>query len=230
MASQDGPSQSTPLPYSNNQTFPLLKLPRELRNKIYRSVLVHDYYLAPSCYYMERSIVEQMSASPRIRSIKADTQMFCVSQQIHDEAREVFLNNNVFEYQETYDSFRRGPTYGIYKIPRKFQVRSFEGSDAIKNARRIVANFGGRNDMIADFVNLLVQNQHLRSLDLSFDNMTASLLIVCQKALPQLEAIKVRDSVDFDFRPRYYRFRTKLQRERDFEAYLGVLKEKMLAK
>lgn len=201
-------------------------MPRKLQGKIFRSVLAHDRPLAPNnCRY---------HYLPGIYGrIPAETDIFLVSQQIYDEAREIFLDENVFEYEESYDLTTRGPSYVTYKIPRKEQQRSIDGVDAIKNARNTRAMFGDRNDMIADFINLLVQNQRLRSLELRFHNMTVSLLIACQAVLPELEAVKVRDSVVFDFLPRC---RTRLgaqiitKREREFEMYLEVLEKKMLTK
>lgn len=168
------------------------------------------------------------------RQIRADLQIFRVSQQIHDEAREIFLNENEFEYQESYMCYKchkwvKAPRCGMKKVPRCSQNRRFLGVDAIKNTRSVKATFGDRNDMIADFIGLLAQNQHLRSLKLSFENMTDSLLIACQKALPQLEAVKVRDSVVFEFLGRRGRVRAT-RREREFGQYLGVLKENMMAK
>lgn len=230
-------SQSSPLSPSRNQIFPFLKLPRELRDKIYRSALVYDGRLAPSKAYRHRYSYP----------IPAETQLFLVSQQIYDEAREIFLDENVFEYQETYKYIKSGPSYGSYKIPRKEQQRSIDGIDALKNARKIRAMFGGQthlfvgqndmfddqNDMIADFINLLVQNQSPRSLELRFHNITASFVIACQTVLPKLEAVKVRDSAVFDFQPRR---KTRLgaqtftKREREFEEYLEVLEKKMLTK
>ncbi|TID26878.1 hypothetical protein E2P81_ATG01340 [Venturia nashicola] len=218
MAPQGDPTttqsaQLTPLLQSYHQVFPFLKLPRELRDNVYRSVLIHDCHLFHPWYFDSRQI-------------RAETQIFRVNQQIYDEAREIFLAENVFEYRNVYNRFGLEPNCNATRTPRYEQERKLCALDAVKNARHVRAKFRDEKGIVADFINLLAQNQHLRSLELNFA-MRVPLVKIVREVLPKLEVVKVRDSVVFKFVPRLAQ---TTRSKREFEEYLKVLKEKMLAK
>lgn len=168
------------------QSFPFLKLPAELHNKIYRSLLVYDRTLLPGqC---------RRSYSPCI-----DTQVLRVKNQIFKEARDILLEENVFQYPELNQS------YSVDRVlKRASKLRATFSGDAFGHDR-------SRADVnIASFVriaNILLQNSNLRSLRLTFLDPNDRFLKACQKILPRLESIQVRDEVVFLVSPRQkYRY------------------------
>lgn len=207
------------------QSFPFLKLPAELRNKIYRSLLIFDCTLTPFRPY------KQYNFTRKLRQI--DVTIIRVNKQIYSEARDIWLKENEFEYQEIYDRFKVGRRGGRgLLIRRRDQQRSIGGLNVLKNASRIRAIFG-RNDMIVDFVEILVNNQNLTHLKINFRFMSMDVLMACKKALPRLEKVQVQDEVFFDFAPTL-KFRNRSEpykkKQSDFESYLSALMEKMLEK
>lgn len=206
------------------QTFPFLKLPAELRNKIYRSLLVFDRALVPFRIRVPHNFDRDLR--------RIDVAIIRVNKQVYSEACAIWLEENEFVYQEIYDTVEVGPRGGCgLSIRRRNQQRFIAGQDILEKASRIRATFG-RNDMISDFVEILVSNRNLTHLTISFHGMTNDVLMACKKAMPRLEKVQVRNEVFFDFRSRWISGRSEsyIKKERTFEDYLSTLKEKMLEK
>ncbi|TID26877.1 hypothetical protein E2P81_ATG01339 [Venturia nashicola] len=228
MSPEPAPATTKALETSHNnalkalQSFPFLKLPAELRNKIYRSLLVFDRVFIP-----KRSLIPSKFVGTRCL---IDFAIIGVNKQVYSEARGIWLKENEFIYREEYDT---------YRVPHRselnwriFQQRFIGRPDILKHASRIRVEFG-TYDMIADFVETLVSNQNLIYLGISFRPMTMKVLMACKKALHRLEKVSVCNEVSFKLQTRtLWGYRRKsdsyIKKERAFENYLSTLKAKML--
>ena len=76
------PSIPWPIP---QKPFPFLDLPAELKNKIYREVLVSS---------------RTFTISPHSQRFPCDTGLLCVSKQVHSEASSIFYEENVFWFPQ----------------------------------------------------------------------------------------------------------------------------------
>jgi len=211
--------QSTQVTTSNtNKRFTLLKPPQELRDKVYRSVLISEHALVPSKHPLAH--------------VSVDTEILRANHQIYAEARDIFLKENEFQYQEDWVREQHS-RYMTYDTPLYRQYRSILCPDTLKKAPKIRAEFGSEtisNNRIPRLAEVLIQNPNLTNLHLSFDQMTDSFLIKCEAALPLFENIKVRDQVVIEFRPRRRARAGMSKRAERVSQALKVLEKKMLAK
>ncbi|KAE9964104.1 hypothetical protein BLS_008652 [Venturia inaequalis] len=199
------------------QSFPFLKLPAELRNKIYRSLLIFDCALVPKFeapeWYQHRSRKPQYVVTKILR----------VNRQIYNEARDVLVKGNEFVYMEDHD----------FKNPETYLQGSIHNPGTLQDAPKIRATFGSsgwNNEMYADCFELLAKNPNLISLHITFDRVALVHVEACQ-ALSLLEKVKVRDKVVLHFKPRihYTNFQsTQAKKQMEFIETLKVLEKKML--
>ncbi|KAE9993414.1 hypothetical protein Vi05172_g7224 [Venturia inaequalis] len=200
------------------QSSPFLRLPAELRNKIYRSLLIFDCALLPNFkvpeWYQYRSRATQY----------IDAKILRVNRQIYNEARDVLIKGNEFVYMEDHD----------FKNPEKYPQGSIHNAGTFQDAPKVRATFGSsgwNNEMYADCFELLAKNPNLIGLHITFDCLVPVHVEACRKALSLLEKVKVRDKVVLHFKPRiHYKNSqpTQAKRQKEFIETLKVLEKKML--
>lgn len=241
------------------QPFPFLKLPRELCDKIYRSVLVWRYALksmnqtAPhwaqvrkrykaeieeECevedYYDEQKC-EEVNNADYGPVVKEGT--LRVNKQIHEEAYEILIKENEIVYEEdivSYDLIGKGKR----RVKRplceyEYQIK-FPG--IFKQAREIRADFSTwGNALIGDFVQLILQNPNLRSLHVAFCHPSVPTMKEIRKEMKKFGKINGLDRVSLSIHAttRAYcpiPYADGTKREKALMDFLKDVEKKMLAK
>ncbi|RDI82737.1 hypothetical protein Vi05172_g7226 [Venturia inaequalis] len=259
LSSRTSLSKSPPVqPTSSEagQFFPFLKLPRELRDKIYRSILVWSRPLKSMHPPKQKGVeVEAKEAKDKKTSIEDEeknverqTQIFeaefgpatkegilWVNKQIRDEAQDAFFKENKFFYDE--DVIRDDPSpNGQRRINRpmhKFEYR-VKFPDTYKQARTIHATFSlSTNTLISEFVQLLLQNPNLRTLSVHFANLNIPMMKEARREVRKLlrlkavEDISLTMSIDSDYR---WLDVNGTRRERALMDLLDQIEKRVLAK
>ncbi|RDI83431.1 hypothetical protein Vi05172_g6469 [Venturia inaequalis] len=182
-------------PTTSVKPFPLLKLPQELRDKIYRSLLVFENGLHFTKYFQTGNLV--------------DTQILRTNHQMHAEALDVFLKHNEFNYREDLTrqpeaSLRNESGSNLH--PRYKQYYALLHESTFKVAPHVRACFYSYSydQLFAKFARLMAQNPNLTSLHVTFRRLSDSQVIILEQDLPSFETIKVnsRGHVILEFLPR----------------------------
>jgi hypothetical protein len=178
----------------------LLGLPRELRDKIYKNILVADNDLIevdPEIASQARSVQESdddernakmMNLYPRLM----DTQILAVNHRINAEAMEVFHSENTFSFSFDGGKYHPGSTARTKTMRRALKIKLWVWEMSSKK----------------DFQNLVAQikscNQSLRSLWVSafipaynWGNTFYYAGSECLQILDDLRDVRVKGSVEF---------------------------------
>lgn len=190
----DQPSQSPHLDPSDTP-FPFLKSPQELRDKVYRFVLVSESALNPTKHprYEEIPVpvdtqVSWLGNSGKANALpdtyQAEKLLTHLSNlprqhQIYAEALDIFLKHNEFKYQEDWVREQPGPNMwnedGFNPTPRYKQNRTILCESTLRQAPKVRAEFWS-NDLFAEFAQLMAQNSNLTSLHVSFEHLSDTLV------------------------------------------------------
>jgi len=204
-----------------SQPFRFLALPRELRDKVYRSILVSEFALQPKPKEIQAKL--HFKAFEPILEIKRrqiiDVKILVANEQIYTEARNILVKENTF----------------VFHLANVFGQAIREST--LKQTTRIKASFGHqyfRDYEVTMFVKFLKAQKKLTSVQLKVSCFSRELAEYCVLLKP-LNRVKVRDQVVFEFEvcangPRIeYLPLEMLERDhKDTIAFLQDLKKKML--
>lgn len=238
------------------QPFPFLKLPRELRDKIYRSLLVWRYPL--------KSMRREDRSQPRKgyeaeieeeEEVKEDDEqkykeimnadfgpvakegIFGVNKQIYEEAQAMLYRENEFVYEEHIVAHDLIGT-GKRRVKRPLCEYEYEIKlpGIFKQARDIRAEFSTwGNTLLGDFVQILLQNPNLRRLHIDFRHPNVSTMKEIRKKMKKLGKLRGLEEVELSLLVarsfhRHMSYVNGTKREQALTDCLKEVKTKMLAK
>ncbi|KAH4067425.1 hypothetical protein HBI56_167940 [Parastagonospora nodorum] len=112
---------------ANQRTSLLLKLPAELRNRIYEAVCLHS-----TISVLPKAIIDQLErSSPNATKHQSGLALVHVCRQIRHEAMSKFLRHTTFDVTELYYSSNEEIDWSFRKVARSIELRAYLAGDMI---------------------------------------------------------------------------------------------------
>ena len=154
--------------FIRERVFPFLELPPEIRNMIYRIVLVGDEPVYIYCHDPCSEVYQGCYCSYEYRvrptpvpQVKKDLEILLVNRQIWTEASELFYSDNIFDFDLSLPGPRRKGFHPNLKRMRKCCLCGIEGMSGHQSFDNYLT------DLISTFANSLSEAKQLRFLLIS---------------------------------------------------------------